>query len=195
MHNLIGRSLLHNRINHRREDTLEKTMNVSLHPAQPSVRVAETPSSALLQDARLAKLGLQDAVVLSKTPASGIQNQDVYRSVLVGAGIGGVSGAISGLFNPKASVQTSSIVGATAGAISGAVVGVITKNSASQVDAVLHSALASAGIGVLQTAAVGKHSFKDMASGILSGAFRGAVVSYQLYERGMQRATPEGQAL
>lgn len=170
-------------------------MNLNIHSTQSMVRVTETPSSGLLQDSRLASYGLQDAVVFADTPASGIQNQDIYRSVLVGAGIGGVSGAISGLFNSKASVQTSSIVGATAGAISGAVVGVITKNSASQSDAVLHSAFASAGIGVLQAAVVGKHSLKDVTVGFLSGAFRGAVVSYQLYERGAQRATPEEKVL
>lgn len=169
-------------------------MNISLRPTQPLARVSsDTPPSGLLQDTRLAAYKLQDSV-LSKasTPAaSGIENHDIYRSVLVGAGIGGVSGAISGIFNPRASVQKSTIIGATAGAISGAVVGVITKQSTSQTRAIVHSSLASAGIGILQTAAVGKHSFKDMAVGVLSGAFRGAVVSYQLYERGAQRATPE----
>lgn len=169
-------------------------MNVNLAPTQSMIRVSETPSSGLLQDSRLAKHGLQDVAVIAKTSSSGIQNQDIYRSGLVGAGIGGVSGAISGIFNPRASVQKSTIVGATAGAISGVVVGTITKHSASQANAVFHSALASAGIGVLQTLAVGKHGIKDMASGVLSGAFRGAVVSYQLYERGAQRATLEVQA-
>lgn len=156
---------------------------------------AETPARGLLQDTRLATHRLQDTILSApSTSASGVKNQDIYRSVIVGAGIGGVSGAISGLFNPKATVQKSTLVGATAGAVSGAVVGVITKQSTSKSQAMLHSSLASAGIGVLQNAVVGKHTFKDVAVGALSGAFRGAVVSYQLYERGAQRATPESQA-
>lgn len=169
-------------------------MNITLRPHQSMTRVsAETSASGLLQDTRLATQRLQDA--FSSTPsASGIENQDIYRSVVVGAGIGGVSGAISGLFNPRATVQKSTLVGATAGAVSGAVVGVITKQSSSRSQAMLHSSLASAGIGVLQNAVVGKHSLKDVAVGAFSGAFRGAVVSYQLYERGAQRATPESQA-
>jgi hypothetical protein len=169
-------------------------MNMTLRPTQSMARVAaETPASGLLQDTRLASYKLQDSVLLQNS-ASGVENQDIYRSVVVGAGIGGVSGAISGIFNSKASVQRSTIVGITAGAVNGAVVGIITKHSTSQAQAILQSSLASAGIGILQNAAVGKHTFKDVAVGALSGAFRGAVVSYQLYERGAQRATPESDA-
>ena len=149
-------------------------MNMTLRPHQPMTRVSlETPASALLQDSRLASQKLQDA--FSNTPAvSGIKNQDIYRSGVVGAGIGGVSGAISGLFNPKATVQKSTLVGATAGAVNGIVVGVITQQSRSRFQAMIHSSLASAGIGVLQNAVVGKHNLKGVAVGALSGAFRGA---------------------
>lgn len=159
-------------------------MNLTLSPSRPSVSVSDTPAVTLGQS-RLSNAGLRD-VNPSPSP-SGIQNQDIYRSVIIGAGIGGVSGAISSLLSEKISLQQGSMVGATAGAINGAVVGVITKNSETKTDAMLHSALASAGIGIAQNLLVGKSDFKGLASGFVSGAFRGAVVSYQLSARGEQR--------
>ena len=159
-------------------------MNLTIPSSRSLASVADTPAAPLSQS-RLSRSTLRD-VTASPSP-SGIQNQDIYRSVVIGAGIGGVSGAISSLFNPKASLQKGSIIGTAAGALNGAVVGVITQNSASKTDAMLHSALASAGIGVVQNALVGKTDVKGLASGFISGAFRGAVVSYQLSARGEQR--------
>ena len=165
-----------------------KTMNVSVRPNLP-LQPAPAAPLATLQHTRLQKSNLSDA--LSKPAPSGIQNEDIYRSMVIGAGIGGVSGAISSLFNEKASLSQGSIVGATGGAINGAVVGVITRNSDSKSTAMFHSALASAGIGAVQNLLVGKTDAKGIASGLVSGAFRGAVVSYQLYARGEQRTAQE----
>ena len=147
------------------------------------------PPPALPRQSRSLAQSRSQAPTLAalKNPGQHIEQKDIYRSMAIGAGIGGVSGAVSSLFGSH-SAKEGALVGAGAGILNGAAVGYINRHSNSSKEAYVYSALASAGISIGQNLLLGKTEAKSMVYGVISGAMRGIIVSRNFQEKGAARS-------